>query len=1355
MGKTLMVPVHMDALYLSTSEAAAEPTADFRGLPYYDPQEKRDVNSDTPWLGESVASPPFENDNMTLQAGVHFHWSLSDGLCRGKVEGGKIKMPAVPNRWLIRRRKVDGVGEEKCWVVESDYLWPPTDQAPAVNILHSSPTGIPYRFLGRKLTWDDWVNDDKSLHKYLKELTAIGHGEPTFAAYYPNCITVFGFHDPELPEGWTTAQYDLIGWYENASSPKLSWEPDAENSNSMIESLRRWRVENGSEELQQLMCYASIKLTNSDNLSVGTGEHKIAVGNTISEALSALLANEVAEELGEPGLVSKIEEQLEALHIEGQLASEVQDLGLRLRRYRHQKSFAPVAGSKRWIVHTDQPGAAPLPANVLSSLRDLNDVQARYGRQSNELAHARRQLYGDWCNYMRGVYRPPDGGRGQFLDIDEIVAYIENRSLEKVERLSSIVEMTENYLKASQDNIANLLVHLNCDAAQAVEAKEVADPGMPARPTQYSLRKAPGARYWRPTDPVVLIAGGKIQFSERHGRDGRNAVDGILQCETYGEEIGSWFDDQWRNKLLDWVVSKWDENLLGTDGSSENCIGFRTVNVAQRPWNPLFLDWGIDMHPAESHSPDVQGGYDRDVITGNYLLGTQNPDLQPGTLYTNDDPDRFSGRCILGATPSIVLRERIEDALQRRLLEGTAELWANATETDYFTEVTDWYQEKPSKLPKNPEELKIMRDWYAERPLRSGTNRSDDPLYCTLLAYQKLFDNIDATDDKANESLRPRAFLGQALSGFNEELIQWKIGLTLPIDEPTGLTPYREFTQRVANAVGSEITWATEPTNNFSPIRSGALKLDKLRLLDSFGQVTDVPCDDKVIVPSPYRISGRRGTAFLPPRLAQPAHVTFRWLDAHPDEPGEMVEAEARSPICGWLLHEKLSGRLLVFDGDGNPLGTLAADKDTNTLEWVRAPGLPRLNDEECEEGRTALQRVSALYYQSAINGQGAANLRDLGELGASIKNNRLARVLLYLWATRSTLFLKDFLNTLDDALANIDPEGTTSMGCTALLVGRPVAVVGAELNLELKDEPAVRQDWEAFLHDQYRHRRDTEDFDQVQFRLRLGQYNSRNDGVLGYWREESEVFFNDTFIAQAADDNDPSIIPQLSGLKARIKAHDSSDAADALNFTQSVAAPPLRTTLLMDPRGRAHLTTGILPVKSIDIPRALWEPALEAIRVWFPVAPILSRPSNRRVPTPTLVDRQWSWLEMQKGDGDREPDVWQTLRSRPSVDRKALEGQLVDLQTERPGTQLPDIPKLIEKGWLKEQAPPDNRLHIVTREDRQPLDNRALEAVLDTLLARLSLALVSPGDEPDFNPRVEVREGWLLLEPGNGAKKE
>ena len=1417
---------------------------------------------------------------------------------------------------------------------------------------------------------------------------------------------------------------------------------------ALIKPLRHWRVTE-SDKPKTLMCYASIMLEKGSpdqpsnkskttkvaigNLEKGSTNQpsnnskttKIAIGNTVSEALTATLANEVADELKDPSLVSKIEEQLEALHIEDQLASQVQDLGLQLRRYRHEKSFEPVPGGERWTIHANSPGIKSLPTCVLTALRDLNGVQAKYSKLVNKLEQSQRQLYGDWCQYMRCVYRPLDSGRGKFLDIDEVVNYIKTRSLAKAKHLSNIAGSIHEELESKKAKLKAQIDQFNHELEQAGKKQKEGKSGIPSQPMKYSLQLEPGSRFWQPTDPVVLITGGDVRVSDRHGRDGRNADDGKLHCQIYEiskvtpedeirEDANSYLESKSDTKfhILTWLEQQ-QGNQPSNDGISKACIGFRIVNVAEHPWNPLFLEWGIDMYPSESHTPVNPMGYDSNIITENYLLGSQNPDLQPDNLYVNDNPDRLCGRCILGDTPSLVLRERIEEVLRRRLMarliklekipEGSSlsaylddllqkrasmeprdaekrstfrslvELWANPEDDagTYINALINWYkrldtdiykqvprnalQTKPVEpLPTTLAELNALIKWYAERPLKTGSSRAEDPLSIALLAYQKLFDGDDNQDNK----LRPRAFLGQALSGFNGEMIQWKLGLSLPIDEPIGLTPYRNFTRSVADAVHKHNAWTAEPTNNFSPIRSGILRLDKLRLIDNFGKITNISCDDRVIVPTPYQ-RGRAGDVFLPPRLVQPACVKFRWLDVEgaslPKKPTpntdlqpstemtEMVAAEARSPICGWLVPEKLRGQLLVFAGDGSPLGSLAVDKNSNsnTLKWLLAPGFLHFSDDECKAGREWLQSVSAEYYQKVTHDQNAETLRDLDEIGANLQklqNHRLARVLLYLLATRSPQFLECFLNTMDDAIANIDPEGTISMGSLALLVGRPLAVVGAELDLQLKDEPAVRQDWDAFYMDQYRYERDTDKFERVQFRLRLGQYQSRNDGVVGYWLEDSGRFVQDTFVAQAADDDDPSRRLELNvsetdkkALKAKINAHDNGDQIDDLNFTQSVADPPLHVTLLMDPRGKANLTTGILPVKSIDIPRPLWEPAMAAMQIWFSAAPILSRPYSRRVPIPSLVDRQWSWMEQVRTDNTQ---IWQTLYPRPSVSRDALqmlfrelnqqlqrknlseyslmvinsqvtesfpnerksliiarkfnnadkeyrvwifdsnknrtlidqrltdsklvqdlddallnpsnypeqnlvkeiltslgqpeavytlslrssqntesvpnqgkslviarkiknedksyliyifdnngnnaliEENLTDSEmveeldnslfnplncqdrellkkiTKNFGYTDPEIDRLIEKKWLEEIQSNCDRLYVNPKEDRQPLDDWSLETLLDQRLAELSLALVSPEEDVDLSAKIEVREGWLLLQSSNVDRK-
>jgi hypothetical protein len=46
-------------------------------------------------------------------------------------------------------------------------------------------------------------------------------GEPTFAAFYPNCQSVFGLHDAAPPAPLRGVQYDVIGWYSDPTQDCL------------------------------------------------------------------------------------------------------------------------------------------------------------------------------------------------------------------------------------------------------------------------------------------------------------------------------------------------------------------------------------------------------------------------------------------------------------------------------------------------------------------------------------------------------------------------------------------------------------------------------------------------------------------------------------------------------------------------------------------------------------------------------------------------------------------------------------------------------------------------------------------------------------------------------------------------------------------------------------------------------------------------------------------------------------------------------------------------------------------------------------------------------------------------------
>src|SRR5262249_26204552 len=143
-----------------------------------------------------------------LRAGMHLHWALPDALTRGRqAEGGgpRAEFPAVPNRWLVRR--TGGGLPDRAWVVESDYLHPAgTGGAAGVAGPFPKPgEKTPFRYLGRSVAAELWHEGEPGA-QYVRQLTAVGflldgdtgYSDPAFAALYPNCHSVFGFHDEQI-----------------------------------------------------------------------------------------------------------------------------------------------------------------------------------------------------------------------------------------------------------------------------------------------------------------------------------------------------------------------------------------------------------------------------------------------------------------------------------------------------------------------------------------------------------------------------------------------------------------------------------------------------------------------------------------------------------------------------------------------------------------------------------------------------------------------------------------------------------------------------------------------------------------------------------------------------------------------------------------------------------------------------------------------------------------------------------------------------------------------------------------------------------------------------------------------------
>ncbi|WP_372737458.1 hypothetical protein [Neptunomonas sp.] len=542
----LLVPIHLDALFVENEEVVLHSMADFSKLPFFDGQHNQ--NSDVAYLSEEIVSKPFRDKDLRLGKGAHLHWALPDALTQGVSTKDGITFPAAPDRWLVTRTDANG---KQQWIVESDYIYPldtemeigilarlnqVTDPAKrksrekslraafakelAQKVNFPIPPRVdsvnkqPYRYLGRHWPIKDGLPPSDQKTEYLNALahekgkknawhkvvesglTAMGYGEPAFAAFYPNCRSVFGFYDADISfEDFKTSTYDVIGWFDQpetrdclqneavkhtrlaigdrlrnelsssgfseAQITKKINAMDVEIQNEAIENHFGWKITQKWDDSEKLwqdlpaaelvplrsLYHAQLKPVEgiSPNLNDDSllGAVDVAIGNTASEALSAYLGDKIAADK------SLIEEQLEALDLGQRFQHRQLDLGPKFLEARHNKGFCAERSGILWTVRLERDPAyeessetihatteVTPPIYIAHLLNDLNEFQAKYDRAEHDMDALRCEIYHDWTLYMRAL-RPPEGMSEGYSDPIEIAKFIDRAGLTMLKRLQA------------------------------------------------------------------------------------------------------------------------------------------------------------------------------------------------------------------------------------------------------------------------------------------------------------------------------------------------------------------------------------------------------------------------------------------------------------------------------------------------------------------------------------------------------------------------------------------------------------------------------------------------------------------------------------------------------------------------------------------------------------------------------------------------------------------------------------------------------------------------------------------------------------------------------------------------------
>ncbi|MFD2719556.1 hypothetical protein ACFST9_12580 [Hymenobacter monticola] len=1372
MKKVLLVPVQLEALFLEHPTPVREGLADYTRLPYSDGQQ--DYNPDVPYLSEEVLTPPFQDQNLVLPAGLHLHWYLPGVLTRSlgttdaqaaaapPAESART-MPAAPDRWLVTRYRRESAAKdwaiEKNWLVESDWLSPdaPTGTVPChVPYYDGNPrsTAQPFRYLGRvQELGPDWQRNAPLTGERLEYLTAVGYepqagatgyGEPTFAAFYPHCSSVFGFYDQEVDTAAAASgnlSYQVLGFYARPANDRLTEfiadfvaqvpaEHDTaaalnEQLHAAIKQQFSWDV---TFEIPKKRAVKASSYFSLDDVTLPTqslfsarlevraavrpqpaAAYRVAMGNTGTEALSAFLADQL------PGDKVLVEEQLEAVQLTAALSNRQLDLGAKFREARHEKGFAALGGETHWAVVLRSTSAQPDDGDELvtdeavdaADLHLLNTLQRQYEKAGLDLETWQRHLFADWTKYMLCAY-PPHDSLDAYPDVDEARRYIEQQYLTPMAQLRAgrgtlLVQRNEqrHLLGASatpgnpDDLATQLSEQLKTVLAKVADAN--AKPSLRETNKQYFLKPLAGPRYWRPTDPVVLLAqpGEANSGVPAAGRDPR----ALLRCPAL--EAKGFDPDQLDAKGL----------LALQQQASELYQAQQLVATSwdRNPWQPFLLEWETALFPMgeASNLADKERSYSPDFINQNYLLDETETDFRrrakaAPTALPIPTETVYRGLSILTPNAGIKLGADLQQFLLTWMQTDLPNRFYNATKVDpaerqpgylgeHLIAFADWLPGQglslsPLPAPDVPDLVPQLDAWWSANYEQLVAWYAAKPASPVPALVQNLLG--------AQQQMQQWQCLAQSLSGFNEALLMRQQARQLEIADPLGFAEYQDFTDQVRAVGAGKSTSAPLALNDFVPLRSGYLELRGLRLVDNFGQVQDVADLDQLVASEPLSDPDLKGRVALSPRLSQAARLNLRWLSAR-DSDQETNTHPDTNPICGWLLPNYLDNSLAFYDGNGQPLGSLSPNPDA---PWQSAPGSP---------APVTIDHIDNLHLRRVAQSLYNQQTDSLRQGGPS--------------------FLMQFIDTLESGLENIAPENFAQHPDLALLMGRPVAVVRAALDLQLLGQPAQHQGWSVFIKALQGAEPETDNFDLVEFPVRLGEHRQLNDGLLGYWPEAADGQLGPTFFSPVA-----TSLAEAGALPAGIKVYE--EGGEPLNVSVRVQGAAQNYTLLLDPRGKLHATSGILPTKVIDIPAAQYGPALRNIAVTFLVTPLLSDQGKTKINLPGEPGFNWSWLEQTA------PAQWRELCREAVIERALLEEKL-------PTPGLWEA--LLAAGWLRPVAKRPDVATIVPK-DQRPAASPGLPAAdtLNQVFDAYGQHLQPMTSTATFAAPQVIREGWLRLSP-------
>ncbi len=775
-----LLPLQINALYLDQPQQIIGQDIQFENIPWMNVPENVFENPNTPFDTSSVIPRPFSYDNAVyLEKGVHIHFVLPGFFKKFDDQGN---LPPAPDRWYIRRGNRE-------WIVESDYLWdvndPDLDRSKTSSYLRGKPEGdFSFSYIGRKYSRHEWKNKGPGSSGHLGNLTAVGWGSLSFDVHFGNCRSIFGFHDPEPIPGET---YLIIGWVEgDRSMPVVA-------GNFIIKT----------EEIHEQ-----------------AGTLNIAVANTLPEALTALILEDLSDE-GET-LVERLrkEEQIESVLNMESLSDQKLDWVSRLRHQQHEKQFSVTTGFSGWhVMAPDLPVDSAVVIDEIEKLfsddlRQLNHLQRACDEAHHHFYSDLECAYIDWSNYLSEVFveRSADNRANGFLaQIEakiETLRYKEIYCRQLAEKINITTEELQYRIKGSRD----IEAVINKQIRRIEDLKAVCLKHLPSMYEDYDEQSV--------KKELKNLAFSKVTVEKKNELSFYEALPPTVIVSTSD-----------KNTLIrTFDAGTGSSATEGNDIELEDCIErfidkmlrdntLPVTEVASNLWKTCKVEWHAEFLPKKNghYLNAADKNFSSDFLFDTYRLDEQNADLikdyKLDNIAYNSSGNQYYGNSLVDSS----LKNFVLDRIQK-----------------------------------------------AKETFREGDH--NQPIYNLLEQYRAKLEKTDLFEF--------------TLSDFNNLMIQRSHALSVLPFIPNGFRNHKkaadELTALLNNHKANINLLSANHLSTFNPLRNGALSISRLRVTDSFGREQKI-YPDKIVTTKNQTFTDRKNWLILPPRVLQPSALDVKF----------------------------------------------------------------------------------------------------------------------------------------------------------------------------------------------------------------------------------------------------------------------------------------------------------------------------------------------------------------------------------------------------------------------------------------------------------------------------------------------